>query len=394
LSDLTYESKDGDDGKELAGLEVLRFLSALAVVFWHYGHFFVMGIWPDTNGPDRSLFPLHSVLFLLYDYGFYAVNMFWTISGFIFFWKYSHPIFEKVVGLRTFFFLRFSRLYPLHVATLVIVLVLQFAYSWSHETTFIYGSNDAIRFILHIFMASDWPVNQRYSFNGPFWSVSVEVLVYFLFFVYVCYLRPSLVTCVIAIIALKVITRSGYLAYFLSSDLTLCAQYFFIGGFVQQLLLKIATKDWNKPVFYGSLLICSAVIVAWTYWGIERTDRTVQIFSAALVAAFVTVVMPKGLLSKVAPLGNLTYSSYLLHFPIQLTAVLVIDSLQIGRGLFYSPAALMTFLAVTFIAAHWAYHYLERPAQSLIRRLTIQPQGVVTRKRAVAPKSESSSGEA
>ena len=35
--------------------------------------------------------PLYWLLWWLYHNGLYAVQIFWMISGFIFFWKYSHP---------------------------------------------------------------------------------------------------------------------------------------------------------------------------------------------------------------------------------------------------------------------------------------------------------------
>jgi peptidoglycan/LPS O-acetylase OafA/YrhL len=47
--------------------------------------------------------------------------------------------------------------------------------------------------------------------------------------------------------------------------------------------------------------------------------------------------------------GNLTYSSYLLHFPIQI---------MIG---------FVAFIAVTFLAARLTYLYFEAPAQTMIR---------------------------
>jgi hypothetical protein len=49
--------------------------------------------------------------------------------------------------------------------------------------------------------------------------------------------------------------------------------------------------------------------------------------------------------------GDLTYASYLLHFPIQLVTVLVIDALGLNRDLFLAPSALVAFILGTFGSA-------------------------------------------
>ncbi|TAM46504.1 MAG: hypothetical protein EPN61_05205 [Burkholderiaceae bacterium] len=68
---------------KLLGLEVVRFISALSVLVWHYQHFFYIADKPTDF--VRELQPFYSMLSIFYDYGFYGVQVFWCISGFIFF---------------------------------------------------------------------------------------------------------------------------------------------------------------------------------------------------------------------------------------------------------------------------------------------------------------------
>src|ERR1700741_2282020 len=91
---------------KLLGLELLRFLSATAVLFWHYTHFGQMAGMPPIKPGTQ---PLHAPFALFYDYGLYGVQVFWGISGYIFFWKYGAAIHAKAVTARDFFWLRFSR---------------------------------------------------------------------------------------------------------------------------------------------------------------------------------------------------------------------------------------------------------------------------------------------
>ena len=47
---------------------------------------------------------------------------------------------------------------------------------------YVYGNNDLPHFVLQLFLASDWAGRSDWSFNGPIWSISVEILVYALFY--------------------------------------------------------------------------------------------------------------------------------------------------------------------------------------------------------------------
>jgi peptidoglycan/LPS O-acetylase OafA/YrhL len=66
---------------------------------------------------EASARPIYG--FTTYEAGECGVWIFWCISGFIFSWKYRDTISGRSVGGRTFFVFRLSRLYPLHLVTLV-----------------------------------------------------------------------------------------------------------------------------------------------------------------------------------------------------------------------------------------------------------------------------------
>ena len=74
------------DADKLLGLELLRFASALAVLFFHYRHFAHLVGMPAVG---RATVPFYGLLWPLYEYGQYGVQIFWGISGYIFFWKYG-----------------------------------------------------------------------------------------------------------------------------------------------------------------------------------------------------------------------------------------------------------------------------------------------------------------
>ncbi len=85
--------------KQFAGLEVCRFLCAIAVILWHYQGFLHRGL-PDNSKVEENVekLPFHQVLNFFYINGHHAVVIFWMISGFIFFWKYGESVHAKTVS--------------------------------------------------------------------------------------------------------------------------------------------------------------------------------------------------------------------------------------------------------------------------------------------------------
>lgn len=359
-------------------LEACRFGAALAVLFWHYQHFFFFGVETDAliKSFDRSRLPLYEAFTLFYERGYFAVQVFWMISGFIFFSKYASRINAGKVGLRDFFVLRFSRLYPLHAATLLVVCGLQAAYVNLHETAFIYGQNDAKHFLLQSLMASNWIEGQPFTFNGPIWSVSAEIIVYFAFFTLVSRLRPTLLfACLCAGLSWAAL-KSGLLAP--ASPILNCAKFFFLGGAVQLVCARLGGRR-TLLAFVISLVICVFTGGLMRAGVLGVSEKAVAIFTTGLVFLCITSEELFGaeIFKKISPLGNVTYSSYLLHFPIQLAVVIVIDAAGLTREVFLSPGALFLFLASVLILGYAVFHYFELPVQDAIRsrviRLSAEP---------------------
>lgn len=236
---------------KLLGLEVVRFISALSVLIWHYQHFFFIADKPTNFVREQQ--PLYYLFSLFYGYGFFGVQVFWCISGFIFFWKYREAIASKAITYKKFFVLRFSRLYPLHFSTLLIVLALQVIYFAQKGYFFVYQNNDVPHFIYQLFLASNWGFEKGASFNGPIWSISVEVLIYCFFFLILQNISKSFLTNIgILLICLTA-------KYFkISSPIFDCLAFFYIGGLSAIAYKYIQTIKYRKQLSY--LLIFTLLI--------------------------------------------------------------------------------------------------------------------------------------
>jgi len=349
--------------KKFAGLEICRFICAFAVIVAHYQLFFVQGVVISSIPfTERVQLPYYYLISQIYEHGDIAVQVFWVISGFIFFWKYGEHIYERSITPAAFFIWRFSRLYPLHFLTLVVVVLMQNLYLLRHDTNFSFGSNDWPHFFMQLGLASNWLNRQPYSFNGPIWSISAEILVYLFFFIAVRFMKPTIFYTII------VIAIASLVHHFYPARVVSCVIFFFSGGFVQQIIMRLGDRH-QKIAFWSAIGVIITSIVA-IYEGSPITGTSLIFLASGFVAAFSLVDSAIGLdLSKCVPLGALTYSSYLLHFPLQLAAVLVVDALGISRSIFFSSFVFLSFLIIIFGLAWIAYCRFEMPAQNAIRTL-------------------------
>lgn len=370
-------------------LDVLRGLAALAVVHTHWYIFFAgtEGIWE----PGRE--PFHALLAPLYREGWRAVDLFFCLSGFVFCWLYTDRIGQRRIGAREFAALRFSRLYPLHLATLLFVAAAQAVFLRKEGAFFAVPINDAYHFILHLFFLCGLGFEKGGSFNGPVWSVSVEVFLYLVFYV-ACRFGWR---------------RWWHFALFALAGIALeCTRFaavgrglvgFFIGALVfltfstlrarglrlsPVALVLLAAASWALVVVhlrYQPLLIAASAVVGPdpSIFGVRLAHvltHPVMLWLPFQLVPFPCTILALALLEtkrgtlgrRLAFLGDISYSSYLLHFPMQLLFVFATLSFAVPRAAFLSPLAYVLFFSALIATSLASYHWLERPAQSGLRR--------------------------
>jgi peptidoglycan/LPS O-acetylase OafA/YrhL len=350
---------------KLPGLEVLRFLAAFAILVLHYQHFAFVADKPA--GLVSARLPFYGLFHVVFDAGAYGVWIFWCISGFIFFWKYRDAIADRSVGGWKFFVLRFSRLYPLHLATLLLVALLQPVYFGLNGYFFVYQDNDLWHFLLQLLMASNWGLLNGYSFNGPIWSISIEVLAYILFFLMLLMTRSWLLNLVVIAGCL---TASGQVAA--------CFAFFYIGGLAAIARRAIAAMPFKRTIeaaAWVAALVLPALAWLFMQGRSEQFDLPLLLTYTPILLFCLScdVTMPASIQKAVEAAGNMTYSSYLLHFPIQLMVVIGFALAKVQIPL-YDATFFGIYLAVTLLASYLAFRYFEAPAQSLLRELMLRPR--------------------
>jgi peptidoglycan/LPS O-acetylase OafA/YrhL len=348
---------------KLLGLEALRFLAALAVLLWHYVHFAYVADKPVDL--VREQLPLYDLLQPFYVAGKYGVWVFWCISGFIFFWKYRDAISDRSMRGWTFLVYRLSRLYPLHFVTLLIVALLQAIYFRQQGYFFVYQANDLQHFLLQIFMASDWVAQDSNSFNGPIWSISVEVLVYIVFFLMLRFVtRSPWLNLVVIAVCLNV-----------NSQVAACLAFFYAGGLAA--IARQSLTSMRLTVAIERAAWCVVIVVPASIWLFGSQSRMLDwilLLSYTPILLFCLtckIALPASAAKLVEAAGNMTYSSYLLHFPIQL--LIALGFAMSGSPIpFYDGWFFAAFVTVTLLASYLTYRYFEAPAQALLRNTLLR----------------------
>ncbi len=365
-------------------LDVLRGVAALSVVLWHWQSFF-----PPFNKQGVAFFverqPMFDYLYIFYQKGYEAVNLFFCLSGFIFFWLYSEPIAKKSLSPGTFAVLRLSRLYPLHFVTLLFVAAGQFVYIKITKTYFVYPVNDTYDFILNLFFASGWGLEKGNSFNAPVWSVSIEVLLYAIFFIFCRRINLTLKSVLIAIFVGHLLHSFDDI-YGLEDFIALGVRNFFIGGLIfmaYEKLIKAGDK-WKVSLwlpFVTSVAWLATLLIINPNYNFAF-DRLPPMIAHKIVSAFPSFVLfPMTILSlaliettrgtfgkRLSLVGDISYASYLLHFPLQLAIAIVIVPLSVNLELFYSPLSMALFFIVLIIGSLVSHRYFEVPMQNFLRR--------------------------
>jgi len=331
-------------------IEILRFVTSLAVVVRHYHFFFLPRSSISTIQvlADPSMQPFYFFLQTFYMKGDYAVPIFWGISGFIFALVYLEQ--RKNTSGKQFFINRFSRLYPLHFITLILVSILQIVnhtFIGSHQ---IIGNNDVFRFFLHILFVSGY---EGESFNLPVWSVSVEILIYFAFFLSIILLNKFKYKYALLIYSLSLLIDK----FLLSSIFIDCFRMFFTGVLVYY--LNISVK--NKLL----LSIISIFIIAVSFVG----NFKIFLFTPGILLLFISFeyLIKSEMKENFDFFGNLTYSMYLLHIPSMLTIILIFYFFSLPDSIFLDSRFFLSYISFIFFISFVSYKYFEKPLNRYFR---------------------------
>jgi peptidoglycan/LPS O-acetylase OafA/YrhL len=331
-------------------LEGLRFAASALIVLYHYSYYF------------EKKFIIK---------GFLAVDLFFALSGFVI----THGYAARVATFKeygVFIRKRLARLYPLHVLTLGLYIVLAASVSFGALRVVGPAKYKFSELLYNATLTHAWGFASGYSFNTVSWSISAELAAYLLFPAILSVLRRGFVVGSIALIVL-------YIACFYVSSHLLgralpelswdcgvirALPSFAMGSWLCINLERVSSvlPRWSVIAgFYISAAVWAAVVML-------SLNDYIGLLSASLLVSFAAVADHRGLTRNVSnewlnKRGELTYSIYMIH---PLVATVLISGVGAKLGGESTPAICGTVCVatgVTYALARLSYEYFEKPAR-------------------------------
>lgn len=358
-------SHEPTGSRELFGIQILRGLAALCVVF-HHTLEESYGAGAGARSPDW-----------LTTAGAAGVDIFFVISGFIMLYV-SFPPGRAVLSPGDFLLRRVTRIYPLYWACCAVVLALSGMGFFASKTL------SAGNILKSIFL-----VPTPDTLIDVSWTLSFEIYFYLVFAATLRF-RSSAVsvlmstTVIISIIIASRLMFTGNLAQFFANPISI--EFCFGLLLAQVCKTRLRTKTAIGASIFGFVVIATAPLYvphASTNALPEFARIIVWGLPAALILfAFLSVRPPKGIGSRFAVLvGDASYSIYLTHVFVMVAYARGLKSTLLGSQ---SQITIIPIVICACVVFGLAVHLLvERPILGLIR-------DILRRKRSLAPQTEAS----
>jgi peptidoglycan/LPS O-acetylase OafA/YrhL len=361
----------------LRGLTSLRFFAAAMIVVGHGAGEF--GFQLDAD----ALFALNT-----------GVSFFFVLSGFILY--YNYPVLPDRAAVSRFYLARFARIWPLHFFALVLVLIVYPSAAWVQP-----GIVRWLAALLNVSLLQAWfPLIGGYTsaFNGPAWTLSVEVFFYLLFPWLLPRVREAPLRTLAGVLLLSL--ACSVVANAVGgprSDLPLdqwnwyLLDHSFPLGRLAEFALGMVTAHWwtghrrrsagnvaaetvlelaAMTLLAAGLVYVNRVPELATWLGSGTGDWLAQVALAPLYALLIVAVAGgRGWISSWigrplwVRLGELSYAVYLLHI-----AVLASIPWPVLTASWRAPLAILVFTLVLLGVAYLAWRYIESPARAFILR--------------------------
>jgi peptidoglycan/LPS O-acetylase OafA/YrhL len=316
--------------------------------------------------------------------GWVFVDLFFVISGFVMCHVYRHHLSTRV-ELAAFFIRRFGRLYPLHVATMVVaiaaILGRQGLKELSGRMGFSLGQHPA-----HFDLVDTWRVVSNLlmvhglgfgrAYNSPAWSISTEIWTYVLFAATVFLLgrKAAIAWIVLSLTGLTVCLALKVPSLDIVDGFAFfrCVYGFFIGA-----CIPLVNVRWRPSAM---LLGASQLLALSTSTAMVWLASDYPVLTFALPFAFGWLVLSlstdagpvagwlrHGLFQR---LGRLSYSIYMVHAPL----LVFFDPLGEGLHEPYRSGLRLLYVAVTIAFSELSYRLVEVPWRTRFQRYAQRTQ--------------------
>ncbi|MFD2098848.1 acyltransferase family protein [Flagellimonas iocasae] len=351
--------------KRLYHIDLLRFIAALYVLFYHY----------CFRGPSKDdLSVLHyAPLEDFSKYGYLGVDLFFIISGFVILMTALNSDITK------FMISRFSRLYPAYWVCLTITAIV----------IFFYGAPE-LKLTLPETLFNLTMLNGFFGVpyvDGVYWSLLIELKFYIL--IGIILLFKSIKHIKLFGMVLLGIAVLQLLFPFKIAPFPIKVLYFmtfpeYSSYFIAGMFFFLIYKDGFQWKYLLAIISCYVVSLQYAFIRIDYLNEAyIHHFSYVSVTLFITVfyvlfylisVEKLGILNRkyFLAIGGLTYPLYLIHQNVGYTIIN-------HTSPFVNKWVLLTLLILFMLAASYAIHKLiEKPLGSYFRKKLTENRFVVS----------------
>lgn len=343
---------EASEARRFVVLDFYRFVAALGVFIFHL-KLIDTGISPAWNG----------------SYGLF-VDMFFILSGFVI--SYSYPSDARgVAAYSRFMIRRIARIYPLHLLSLLIFVVL---IGVGLERT---ARSTPVDFLYNLLLLQAWGVTNHLSFNSPSWSISAEFFCYLVFPLLMLLARkvqPIVLGAIVA--ALYLVLAHGHLPIWQERSQMYGANFdygmlralpSFLNGILLAILFRMSHPYRHKRMIFAGIGTFGLSVLVLNVFA--KPDLAIVLFSCAILLTAVGESAFKQFPGArlLGRLGNTSYAIYMLHDAV---LIAVFKPLWTWLGLRpdqFGLFALACCVVLTVIADR-TYAYFENPARRFVNR--------------------------
>lgn len=149
---------------KLPALTGIRFFAALGVVLFHYGSM-ALAASPEWV---RSIA----------RHGDQGVELFFILSGFVLSYNYAD---SRKLNQFDFWIARFARLYPVYLLAFLLAAPSYLFYRYTADDPLVATVKSSLSALIALTMTQGWTPVTVFTWNGPAWAMSAEVVFYLLF---------------------------------------------------------------------------------------------------------------------------------------------------------------------------------------------------------------------
>jgi peptidoglycan/LPS O-acetylase OafA/YrhL len=329
------------------------------------------------------------------------VDFFFVLSGFVIAHAYGAKL-EKGPQIRAFVIRRFARLWPLHVAVLAALCLLELSrlalahwHPIGSERVAFSADRSVYAVITNLFLVQALGLHPSETWNGPSWSISVEFFTY-LIFAAVCFAAPkravrlavSLMLALAGAIVLACFSEFGMRETF-HWALPRCIYGFFLGTLTYE-----AWRQRALDAFAGTMTEIAAIAAVVAFITFVSGHAALEYLATPLFCLTVLVfAAERGAISHLlttrgpAALGRWSYSIYMVHTLVLVLFFSAVHVAEIGLGrhwLVHLPngqaivdlgngvensVLFAIYLAATIALSAWTWKRIELPGQAFFGRL-------------------------